>query len=55
MSTYATPRDGLPGQTELHTGRAIFTESYAVIPRGVMSSTLARFVAGVRRMHGASS
>jgi hypothetical protein len=24
----------------------------AMIPRGVMSSTLARFVAGVRRLHG---
>lgn len=34
--TYATPIAGLPPQTELLTGRAIFTEAYAVIPRGVM-------------------
>ena len=46
MSTYATPRDGLPGQTELHTGRAIFTESYAVIPRGVMSDIVTSFMPG---------
>ena len=37
MTSYATPRDGLPPQTTLHTGRAIFTTSYAVIPRGVMT------------------
>ncbi|RAH97392.1 (S)-ureidoglycine aminohydrolase [Acuticoccus sediminis] len=34
--TYRAPDGGLPGQTELHTGRAVFTEAYAVIPRGVM-------------------
>ncbi len=33
---YAQPADGLPGQHELLTGRAVFTESYAVVPRGVM-------------------
>ena len=27
---------GLPGQTELMTGRAVFTDAYALIPRGVM-------------------
>ena len=37
MTTYASPRDGLPPQTTLHTGRAIFTTAYAVIPRGVMT------------------
>jgi (S)-ureidoglycine aminohydrolase len=37
MTTYASPRDGLPPQTALHTGRAIFTTAYAVIPRGVMT------------------
>ena len=37
MTSYAFPRDGLPPQTTLHTGRAIFTTSYAVIPRGVMT------------------
>jgi len=34
---YYSPTGGLPGQNELHTGRAIFTEAYAVIPKGVMS------------------
>ena len=37
MTSYAAPRDGLPPQTTLHTGRAIFTTAYAVIPRGVMT------------------
>ncbi len=34
--TYYAPHGGLPGQTELLTGRAVFTTSYAVIPKGVM-------------------
>lgn len=34
--TYATPPGGLPAQTDKMTGRAVFTESYAVIPGGVM-------------------
>ncbi len=33
---YHCPEGGLPAQTELMTGRAIFTEAYAVIPKGVM-------------------
>src|SRR5690606_10148259 len=33
---YATPPGGMPAQTALHTGRAVFTEAYAVIPHGVM-------------------
>jgi len=33
---YATPQAGLPAQTDLMTHRAVFTEAYAVIPRGVM-------------------
>ena len=33
---YAGPIAGLPDQMSLHTGRAVFTEAYAVIPRGVM-------------------
>lgn len=37
MSTsYHSPRGGLPAQTDLHTGRAVFTEAYALIPKGVM-------------------
>ena len=34
--SYYAPQGGLPGQHELLTGRALFTEAYAVIPRGVM-------------------
>ncbi len=37
MISYAVPEGGLPPQTRLHTGRAVFTEAYAVIPRGVLS------------------
>ncbi|GJD35773.1 bifunctional allantoicase/(S)-ureidoglycine aminohydrolase [Methylobacterium aerolatum] len=36
-SPYNPPSGGLPGQTSLMTGRAVFTEAYAVIPHGVMS------------------
>ncbi len=35
-NTYSVPMGGLPAQTQLMTGRAVFTSSYAVIPRGVM-------------------
>lgn len=35
-TTYATPPGGLPSQTDKMTGRAIFTESYAFMPAGVM-------------------
>ncbi|CAN5595032.1 bifunctional allantoicase/(S)-ureidoglycine aminohydrolase [soil metagenome] len=34
---YFAPEGGLPGQDQLLTGRAVFTEAYAVIPRGVMT------------------
>ena len=34
--TYATPPGGLPPQSELLTGRAVFTEAYAVIPANTM-------------------
>jgi (S)-ureidoglycine aminohydrolase len=37
MPTYATPPGGLPPQSQLLTGRAIFTVAYAVIPKGVMT------------------
>jgi (S)-ureidoglycine aminohydrolase len=33
---YYAPEGGLPAQAELLTGRAVFTEAYAVIPKGVM-------------------
>ncbi len=35
--TYAAPMGGLPGQDQLLTSRAMFTDAYAVIPRGVMT------------------
>lgn len=35
---YHVPRGGLPGQNELTTSRAVFTEAYAVIPQRVMSN-----------------
>jgi (S)-ureidoglycine aminohydrolase len=51
MSTYAGPADGLPPQTALHTGRAVFTEAYAVIPRGVMSEIVTSFLPGWEKTH----
>ncbi|MEE9454000.1 MAG: bifunctional allantoicase/(S)-ureidoglycine aminohydrolase [Paracoccaceae bacterium] len=33
---YFTPKGGLPSQNALMSDRAVFTESYAVIPKGVM-------------------
>jgi (S)-ureidoglycine aminohydrolase len=34
--SYYAPHGGLPGQTTLLTDRAVFTEAYAFIPKGVM-------------------
>ena len=34
--SYYAPHGGHPAQTQLLTDRAVFTEAYAVIPRGVM-------------------
>jgi (S)-ureidoglycine aminohydrolase len=34
--SYYAPTGGLPAQTQLHTGRAVFTEAYAVLPKGTM-------------------
>ena len=34
--TYYAPKGGHPPQSDLLSGRAVFTEAYAVIPRGVM-------------------
>ena len=41
---YYAPTGGLPAQTELHTGRAVFTEAYAVIPRGVYSDIVTSYL-----------
>ncbi len=35
--SYYAPKGGLPPQTQLLTDRAMFTESYAVIPKGTMT------------------
>jgi (S)-ureidoglycine aminohydrolase len=43
-SPYAAPAAGLPGQTALHTGRAVFTEAYAVIPHGVMRDIVTSYL-----------
>lgn len=37
---------GLPAQTSLMTGRAVFTDAYAVIPKGVMSDIVTSFLPG---------
>ena len=34
--SYYAPQGGLPQQTELLTGRAVFTDAYAVLPKGTM-------------------
>jgi (S)-ureidoglycine aminohydrolase len=43
---YAAPAGGLPGQQELLSGRAVFTEAYAVIPCRVMSDIVASLLPG---------
>ena len=35
--SYFSPKGGLPPQTQLTTNRAVFTEAYAVIPKGTMT------------------
>ena len=41
---YYAPHGGLPPQTGLHTGRAVFTDAYAVIPKGVMSDIVTSYL-----------
>ena len=41
---YYTGLGGHPPQTELLTGRAVFTEAYAVIPRGVMRDIVTSYL-----------
>ena len=43
-TTYASPIAGLPPQTALHTQRAVFTEAYALIPRGVMRDIVTSYL-----------
>jgi (S)-ureidoglycine aminohydrolase len=42
--TYYAPKGGLPPQTDLLTGRAVFTEAYAVIPKGTMRDIVTSFL-----------
>lgn len=42
--TYFAPQGGLPPQTQLLTDRAMFTEAYAVIPKGTMSDIVTSFL-----------
>ncbi|SUB01465.1 Uncharacterized conserved protein, contains double-stranded beta-helix domain [Pannonibacter phragmitetus] len=46
MSGYHVPQGGLPSQTTLHTGRALFTPAYAVIPKGVFSDIVTSCLPG---------
>jgi (S)-ureidoglycine aminohydrolase len=41
---YFAPKGGLPPQTQLLTDRAMFTEAYAVIPRGTFSDIVTSFL-----------
>jgi len=41
---YYAPRGGLPGQTELTTDRARFTEAYAVLPRRTMTDIVTSYL-----------
>ena len=41
---YYVPYGGLPPQTELLTDRAVFTEAYAVIPKGVMRDIVTSYL-----------
>ncbi len=43
-SSYHAPQGGLPPQTQLMTGRAVFTPAYAVIPKGVMSDIVTSYL-----------
>ncbi len=48
MTSYYTPPGGLPPQTQLMTGRAVFTDAYAFIPRGVFSDIVTSLLPGWR-------
>ena len=44
MTGYYAPKGGLPPQTSLMTGRAIFTDAYAVIPKGCFSDIVTSYL-----------
>ena len=41
---YHAPHGGLPGQSQLMTGRAVFTEAYAVLPAGVLRDIVTSYL-----------
>ncbi len=43
-SAYYSPKGGLPPQSQLLTDRAVFTQAYAVIPKGVMQDIVTSFL-----------
>jgi (S)-ureidoglycine aminohydrolase len=43
-SPYFAPKGGHPGQDQLMTGRAVFTDAYAFLPRGVMRDIVTSFL-----------
>ncbi|MBD8514858.1 (S)-ureidoglycine aminohydrolase [Photobacterium sp. WH77] len=43
-NTYYAPTGGLPPQTQILSDRAVFTEAYAIIPKGVMSDIVTSFL-----------
>ena len=50
--TYYTPKGGLPRQGQLVGRKAVFTDSYAVIPREVMSDIVTSFFPGWDKTRG---
>lgn len=49
---YQGPEGGLPLQSELATGRAVFTEAYAVIPRRVLRDIVTSYFPGWNETRG---
>ena len=49
MSSYYTPKGGLPAQTQLMTQRAVFTTAYAFIPKGCFSDIVVSYLPGWRQ------
>ena len=45
-NTYYAPTGGLPGQDDLLTDRAVFTDAYAVLPRGTMRDIVTSLLHG---------
>ncbi|MGB8812294.1 MAG: bifunctional allantoicase/(S)-ureidoglycine aminohydrolase [Paracoccaceae bacterium] len=46
MTGYYTPKGGLPPQTQMMTGRAVFTDAYCFIPKGCFSDIVTSLLPG---------